>query len=103
VPPQAVLAMRDRSAARPGGSVNARVVRWMECAYRALRDLAAIQPAAMVSTQAGLVPWIKKRGDLHDGLVAALTRRTAQPWPTSGTLAPTVADAVLAASLARSA
>jgi hypothetical protein len=81
--------MRDRSAGRP------------ILTYRCLAGHGEANAAAL--EQAGLVPWIRRRGDLHDGLAAALPRPTARPWPASEMFVPTVADAVVAGSLARSA
>jgi hypothetical protein len=110
VPPQAVLAMRDRSGARRGGDRVETVSGGFRAGhdgrplltYRCLAGHGEANAAAL-EQQGGLVPWIKKRGDRHDGLAAALSRPTAQPWPTSGTFVPTVADAVVAGSPARSA
>jgi UDP-N-acetylglucosamine:LPS N-acetylglucosamine transferase len=68
--------------------------------YRCLPGHGEANAAAL--EQAGMVPWIKKRGDLHDGLAAALTHLSAEPEPTSKAFAPTVAEALVAGSLSRS-
>jgi processive 1,2-diacylglycerol beta-glucosyltransferase len=68
--------------------------------YRCLPGHGRANAAAL--DRAGLVAWLKSRADLKSGLAAALERPRAGSWPEAQASLPTVVDAVLTGSLARS-